>query len=50
MSWTKGQEIFNGGRRETSNPDTLEEGGNGETKAEGEGEEPELEWKQWKRL
>ena len=35
----KGQEICNGGRRETSNPDTSEEGGNGETKAEAEGEE-----------
>ena len=39
MSWTEGQEICNGGRRETSNPDTSEEGGNGETKAEAEGEE-----------
>ena len=39
MSWTKGQEICKGGRRETSNPDTSEEGGNGETKAEAEGEE-----------
>ena len=35
----KGQEICNGGRRETSNPDTSEEGGQGETKAEAEGEE-----------
>ena len=40
MSWTEGQEICNGGRRETSNPDTSEEGGKGETKAEAEGEEP----------
>ena len=38
MSWTEGQEICNGGRRETSNPDTSEEGGNGETKAEAEAE------------
>ena len=40
MSWTEGQEFCNGGRRETSNPDTSEEGKNGETKAEAEGEEP----------
>ena len=39
MSWTEGQEICNEGRRETSNPDTEEEGRNGETKAETEGEE-----------
>ena len=39
MSWTEGQEICNGGRRKTSNPDTSEEGGNGETKVEAEGEE-----------
>ena len=35
-----GQKICNGGRRETSIPDTSEEGGNRETKAEAEGEEP----------
>ena len=40
MSWTEGQEICNGGRRETSNPDTSEEGGNGKSRAEAEGEEP----------
>ena len=40
MSWTEGQEICNRGRRETSNPDTLAEGGNRGTKAEAEGEEP----------
>ena len=40
MSWMEGQEICKGGRRETSNPDMLEEGKNGETKAEAEGEEP----------
>ena len=40
MFWTEGQEICNEGRRETSNPDTLEEGRKGETKAEAEGEEP----------
>ena len=40
MFWTEGQEICNEGRREPSNPDTSEEGGYGETKAEAEGEEP----------
>ena len=39
MSWREGQKICNGGRRETSNPDMSEEGRNGETKAEAEGEE-----------
>ena len=40
MSWTEGKEICKGGRRETSNPESSEEGRNGETKAEAEGEEP----------
>ena len=35
----KGRRSAKEGRRETSNPDTSEEGGNGETKAEAEGEE-----------